>query len=394
MRPLAIASVVMLVLTGSAWGQGEGDDRREIGQKIDRLHEKIGEARRRETVLTSEISAVTAKIRTLEDAVSRASGQLLKLQAELAVHEVRLAELTALLDLQTRKLVRLRTEHVVAQRRLEKRLVEVYESHSPSAMEVVLTAASFSELLDQLDYLNEIGEQDRSIVDQVSSAKTQMRTLRERTGRLRRDVARTTRAIEQRTKRQRAERDRLLRNQQALGTARSEKRETLASIQEDEREFLHEVEGLERTSAALAASIRSAQAATPVATVSHSAVSASGFIWPVAGPVTSGFGWRWGRMHEGIDISAGSGTPIHAAASGTVIHAGWMGGYGNLVAIAHSGSVSTAYAHQSSIAVSVGQAVSQGQTIGYVGCTGHCYGSHLHFEVRVNGSAVDPLGYL
>jgi murein DD-endopeptidase MepM/ murein hydrolase activator NlpD len=117
-------------------------------------------------------------------------------------------------------------------------------------------------------------------------------------------------------------------------------------------------------------------------------------IWPVSGPVTSGFGWRWGRMHEGVDIAAPSGTPIAAAASGSVIYASWMSGYGNLVVVDHGGGLATAYAHLSGYAVGAGQGVSQGQTVGYVGCTGHCYGAHLHFEVRVNGSAVDPLGYL
>ena len=103
---------------------------------------------------------------------------------------------------------------------------------------------------------------------------------------------------------------------------------------------------------------------------------------------------RWGRIHTGIDIGVSYGTPIHAAASGQVIYAGWMEGYGNLVFIDHGRGISTGYAHQSSIAVSNGQSVTQGQVIGYVGCTGHCFGPHLHFEVRVNGTPVDPLGYL
>jgi murein DD-endopeptidase MepM/ murein hydrolase activator NlpD len=99
-------------------------------------------------------------------------------------------------------------------------------------------------------------------------------------------------------------------------------------------------------------------------------------------------------MHEGLDIAASYGAPISAASSGTVIYAGWMGGYGNLVVIDHGGGLATAYGHQSSIAVSSGSQVSQGQTIGYVGSTGHSTGPHLHFEVRVNGAAVDPMGYL
>jgi murein DD-endopeptidase MepM/ murein hydrolase activator NlpD len=98
-------------------------------------------------------------------------------------------------------------------------------------------------------------------------------------------------------------------------------------------------------------------------------------------------------MHEGIDIGVGSGTPIRAAAGGTVIFAGWMGGYGNLTIIDHGNGLATAYAHQSAFAVG-GGAVSQGTVIGYVGTTGNSTGAHLHFEVRVNGSPVNPLGYL
>ena len=103
---------------------------------------------------------------------------------------------------------------------------------------------------------------------------------------------------------------------------------------------------------------------------------------------------RWGRMHEGIDIGVPYGTPIHAAAAGTVIYAGWGDGYGNLTVIDHGNSLATAYGHQSSIAVGLGQSVTQGQVIGYVGCTGYCFGAHLHFEVRVNGEPVNPLAYL
>jgi murein DD-endopeptidase MepM/ murein hydrolase activator NlpD len=116
-------------------------------------------------------------------------------------------------------------------------------------------------------------------------------------------------------------------------------------------------------------------------------------IWPVNGPVVSGFGMRWGRMHEGIDIAVPSGTPIRAALSGTIVLAGPNGGYGNYTCISHGGGLSTCYAHQSSFARTSGS-ISQGSILGYVGCTGHCFGDHLHFEVRINGTAVDPLGYL
>jgi murein DD-endopeptidase MepM/ murein hydrolase activator NlpD len=166
----------------------------------------------------------------------------------------------------------------------------------------------------------------------------------------------------------------------------------LASVQDSRHAAQEDLDAMQAESAKLAAQIRaSSGGGTGASTGSGS--SSSGFIWPVNGVLTSGFGWRWGRMHEGIDIGVGSGTPIRAAAGGTVIYAGWMGGYGNLTIIDHGNGLATAYAHQSAFAVG-GGAVSQGTVIGYVGTTGNSTGAHLHFEVRVNGSPVNPLGYL
>jgi murein DD-endopeptidase MepM/ murein hydrolase activator NlpD len=260
---------------------------------------------------------------------------------------------------------------------------------------VLLSASSFTDLVSGAEYVDSIGAQDRRIADDVGLAKVQVRAQRERTKRIRAVVASETRTIAVRTEQVRAVRDALLASERRLAAARSSKRQSLVEIRESKAEYLHEAAGLEQASAALGASIRAAQASRSSYTApSDSTPSAAGFIWPVNGPVVSPFGMRWGRMHAGIDIAVPSGTPIHAAASGRVVYAGWMDGYGNLVAVDHGGGLSTAYAHQSSIGVGVGQTVSQGQTIGYVGCTGHCFGPHLHFEVRVNGSPVDPLGYL
>ena len=191
----------------------------------------------------------------------------------------------------------------------------------------------------------------------------------------------------------RALRQQLLAARDAVASRKERRERALAALTQRERAELAEIEALERASAELAARIRAAQAVarTPP---TPSAPSSAGFVWPVPGPVTSPYGMRWGRMHEGIDIAAPMGAPVRAAAAGQVIYAGWMGGYGNLVVIDHGGGLATAYAHLSSIAVSLGQAVSQGDLVGAVGSTGHSFGPHLHFEVRVNGAAVDPLGYL
>ena len=125
------------------------------------------------------------------------------------------------------------------------------------------------------------------------------------------------------------------------------------------------------------------------------------FIWPVSGPITSGFGYRTDPItgatayHAGLDIGAACGTPIKAAGTGVILSAGFnSGGYGNMTLINHGNGLSTLYGHQSSIIVSAGQSVTQGQVIGYVGSTGKSTGCHLHFEVRVGGNPVDPSGYL
>jgi murein DD-endopeptidase MepM/ murein hydrolase activator NlpD len=115
---------------------------------------------------------------------------------------------------------------------------------------------------------------------------------------------------------------------------------------------------------------------------------------PVRGTVTSNFGPRWGRNHDGIDIAAPTGTPVRAAACGTVSLAGQQSGYGNMVCITHTSQFSTCYAHLSRFGVTDGARVTQGQVIGYVGCTGSCTGPHLHFETRVGGQAQDPRTYL
>ena len=121
-----------------------------------------------------------------------------------------------------------------------------------------------------------------------------------------------------------------------------------------------------------------------------------GFSWPATGKLTSRYGRRWGRMHKGIDIAGPVGTPINAAADGTVIAAGWnSGGYGNLVEIRHADGTTTRYGHNSQLSVSVGQTVRQGQQLAEMGSTGHSTGSHLHFEIRPSGgAAVNPIAHL
>lgn len=118
------------------------------------------------------------------------------------------------------------------------------------------------------------------------------------------------------------------------------------------------------------------------------------FVWPAVGEITSPFGYRWGRHHAGIDIAAEEGAPVRAARAGRTVSAGWQGGYGYAVLLDHGQGLTTLYAHLDGFAVSSGQHVAAGQAVGYVGDTGYSFGAHLHFEVRQEGKAVNPLQFL
>jgi murein DD-endopeptidase MepM/ murein hydrolase activator NlpD len=389
-----LLACVLLVAAPASGHDGVVKRKAEIDATIGTLQQRIDAAKAREGVLTSQIAVVTSKIRALEDDVQSASARLSQLESVLALHQRRLDRLNALYGVQTRKLVFLQRQHKAATARLNKRIVEIYTSDPTSALTVVLEAASFSDLLDQLEFLNDIGSQDERIAHEVKDAKLQMQETRNATRRTRKQVAATTKVVADRTAEQRAVRDRLASSQRELATARADKRSTLADVREDKNDALEHMNELLAESATLAARIRSAQSSGVVVPGPTGAASAAGFVWPVHGILTSGFGWRWGRMHEGIDLAVPSGTPVVASASGTVVVAGWLGGYGNLVVIDHGNGMATAYGHNTSVTVGYGQTVAQGQLIAYSGSTGHSTGPHVHFEVRVNGSPVDPLGYL
>ena len=384
---------LLLAVSPVASGQESASEQKEIVDgRISALERKIAAAREKEGVLTAEIEVVTDKIDALQDDVTAAESRLDQLEDVLALHQRKLDRLNRLYALQTRKLVFLQRQHKEAIARLSKRIVEIYTSERTSELSVVLEAGNFSDMLDQLEFLSTIGRQDERIATEVAGAKVEMQETRNATRKTRREVAATTRTVAARTAEQRAVRDRLAWSQRELATARRDKRDTLDEVREDKDAALAHVVELQAQSAALASKIRSAQSSA--AAVTTGPPSASGFIWPVQGVLTSSYGWRWGRMHEGIDIAVASGTPVVAATAGTVVYAGWMGGYGNIVVIDHGGGIATAYAHNTGVTVGSGQQVAQGQLVAYSGSTGNSTGPHVHFEVRVNGAATDPLGYL
>jgi murein DD-endopeptidase MepM/ murein hydrolase activator NlpD len=396
-RTLLIAALLgafVILAVPSALGQSPTERKAYLDRKISGLREEIEAAKREEGALSTEIEAASQRIEALGGDISALTALIAELEVDLAVHRSRLARLEARVEEQTRQIDHLQTQYTIAQKRLEERLVELYQNEETDAFEILLQVQSLADIVDQLEYLESIGRQDQALTDQIRTLRDEIRVKRADTRLTKVEVAKETKALEQKTAEQVAARAELVAQQNALAAARANRRSMLASVRANRHKAQEDVQAMQAESARLAERIRAAAASSGGGGGSSgSGLSSSGFIWPVSGVVTSGFGMRWGRMHEGIDIAAPSGTGIRAAAAGRIIYTGYMGGYGNITIIDHGNGLSTAYAHQSSIYVG-GGSVSQGTVIGTVGTTGNSTGPHLHFEVRVNGSPVDPMGYL
>jgi murein DD-endopeptidase MepM/ murein hydrolase activator NlpD len=379
-RRLAIVAVGCLLLAAPAAGDS--------GHSLGQVQAKLSAARQKEARLQQQIGDLTTSIRQLEAHVGDVSKRLSVLEQDLSLHQRRLEKLNALYAFETERLTFLRRAYATALHELNLRMIDLYETHDPTLVEVIIESDSYQDALDRIHYLDSIAQQDKHIAAKVADARNAMRATRAQTKVVRTRVHAETQVIAVRTQQQRDVRDQLLASKHRLSGKRASQQTALKLTRKQEQTLQSEAAAI----AAAQAQVRSRLAAAQGPT--DSTPSASGLIWPVSGPVVSPFGYRWGRLHAGIDIAVPYGTPIHAAGAGTVVLAGWVSGYGNYTCIDHGGGMATCYAHQSSFAVSQGASVSQGQVIGYVGCTGHCFGPHLHFEVRINGAPVDPLGYL
>ena len=362
-----------------------------VEERLNQTEDKLTEANDRKGVLSSEIAALSRRISDYESQVSA-------LRAEERAVELRLAAKQAELDSAEAEVADAYRELKVLAGRLKRslqilsdRLVSIYQSGSTEIADLVLTSADYGELIEQSEYLEHIQNQDETIVTRVRDLRDQQQATVVKLKKAKETIeaARDSIAAEERnlaTARQAVE------DQQGeLLAVRGQRRDALGRI-DDQVGHLEEIQA--DLQAKIQEQIAAASGLSTLPAGPMSAPSAAGLIWPLDGLLTSGFGYRWGRMHEGIDIAVPEGTPIRAAKAGTVIMASYNGGYGNYTCVDHGSGLSTCYAHQSGFAVSSGQSVGQGQVIGYSGNTGSSTGPHLHFEVRINGAAQDPMGYL
>jgi peptidoglycan DL-endopeptidase CwlO len=396
---LALAGAMLVLAALTVASGAPAQSLQEIQQKLDDSRSQLDQkqsqlqhAKDREGVLSTtiqkygdQLDQLRSQVASLQNQISIAQTQLKKKQAELKQAKARLEQLRA-------KLKR-------SLRILKGRLVQIYESNSPDAMTVILNSHGLRDMLTRYDYLQRIQSQDTSIAVRVKDLRNQEKETVDRVRSARNAIADKKAQLEQSQAALEAKQSDLAdaqqKDQQLLSQVQSTQDHLEGDISSISDQIASQLQAQQQAEAAQAAAQSSSTGSTaPTGPVQGE--SSSGMIWPVNGPITSPFcePRPWEACHPGIDIGVPTGTPIHAAAAGTVAIAGPESGYGNYTCIDHGGGLSTCYGHQESISVSVGQQVSQGQVIGISDCTGLCFGPHLHFEVRVNGQVVDPMGYL
>lgn len=395
--PVGLPPGASLTLDGAqAASRSDLSDRlSNVRSELQTIREKIEKAANARKAAQGDIAALDKSIAQAEDAVDEADAAHAAAAEKLAALQEQLAQVAADLAGKREELAQTESDLLAEQRILDNRLVNVYKAGGGVVyLEAVFASESLAELVGRMTLLADLVRQDNAILSQIKSLRgrvaAQKLALEEEQARIaaleEEQAALTTRLAEA------AERCRVALEE--LETARAAKKKVLAAAEKDEAAWRRQESELQAESKRIAEMLKAAS--TP-----KTAKTGSGVLsWPLVGEVTSGFGYRVHpifnvrRLHTGIDIDGDTGDPIKAAAGGTVVSAGWQGGYGKCVIVVHSGGLATLYGHMSQIKVSAGQSVKKGQVIGKVGSTGYSTGPHLHFEVRVNGDCVDPMKYL
>lgn len=398
----SVALAALLTIAALAPGDGalaasEAERQREIQAEIDRLRDELDEVAEDEAEVLAELRVTQ---RRKNDEVAKLTEIDKSMTAALAALEVAQSKLDrAIADelAAQQRLEAVRTDLEGARATLRDQAVASFMRFGSGAerLDVLLRASTISELHDAQAFVDALAQRQARIVERFSA-------LQEDTAALEADAEESRAAAA-------AQRDEVQTQTDALAAARAEQAEATSVADAEaarEQALLEQIRG---TRASYERRIREQQRESDaIADLLRrrgrggTQISGRGSLSsPLANPVvTSTFGYRihpiFGdrRLHAGLDMRASSGTPILAPAPGDVVFAGWRGGYGNTTIIDHGGGVATMYAHQSAIRVEAGDTVRRGQVIGAAGSTGNSTGSHLHFEVRVNGTPVDPLPYL
>lgn len=390
---LVAALLSGVVLCGTpAYIMAEDED---LTNQLDSIQQQVNQQNAAKADAETVIGSVSEQLRQIEEQLRQATAELgtikeqrVAVENDITLNERQLAE---------------------AQKRLEgresvfyKRVRDIYINGRLSYLDVVIGSKDFSDFANRLEVLKRIIDSDITLINEIKKERADIEAHKQKLEADRAKLVELEKAA--------------LAKQAEIEQKKAERNVVLQKAQNDRATAMQAIEELNASSAQVSAMLKERQAARAAAAAAAAAVAAQSsggqgvsdnwvqgtgqLGWPVSGEITSPYGYRvhpiWGTTiyHSGIDIGVDEGTPVHAADGGVVVWSGWMGGYGYAVVIDHGNGLSTLYGHNSELAVDEGQSVAKGQVISYAGSTGNSTGPHVHFEVRVNGDPVDPMGYL
>lgn len=367
---LALSLLISLSVTGTALADDLEDQLADLQRQAEEQQAKTNEA-------SAKVESVSERLRQIQEELRVATAEYKEVKGQLDSVEDKISDNTELLQ-------KTEADLKVKNKKLQQRVRDIYINGQISYVDVLFGAKDFADLMTRMDVLKRIIKHDYDLIMKVKEEKATVENTR---AQLEKDKAEAEVLVADAQAKKIKVEDKESEQQVLLDQAIYD-RDTSERMYEEIMAASQEVANMIRRSQMSSAGYSGAPA------------GAGGMIWPISGPITSEFGWRThpifgtARFHSGLDIGGDYGMPIYAAASGTVIYAGWISGYGNAVIIDHGGGVTTLYGHNDSLNVSEGENVAQGQVIAMCGSTGNSTGPHCHFEVRENGEPVSPYGYL
>lgn len=380
-RALLALTATLAMLTAACAAVATSADARSAAE----LQGRIASKQSRAAALSSDIDDMSSRISGLRGRINKLQNTQNRIQRDLDAKLARQREVANDLSISRDRLKRLKKRLAHSREVLAERIVEVYKQGQPNMIDVVLNSDGFADVVTRATYMRRIANQDQTVIAEVTGLKGKTQKETTKLAKLEKEASKLVAEVRERRNEVAASKRPLTRQRSQLASAVSSRKTKLARVS---RSLAHDQEDLAKMMAANSGIVGALDTSAPIK-------KGSGQLdWPVNGQFTSPFGSRWGRLHAGIDIAVPVGTAVRAADAGTVRIAGFVGGYGNYVCIQHTGRLSTCYGHNSRLLVSVGQSVRKGQIVAASGNTGTSTGPHVHFEVRVNGNPVDPMGYL
>lgn len=368
----------------------------DLDDQVQDLQGQIDSSRLEQENWQQVIEDVSAKLKQIQADLDAANARLQSIQTKQA-------EINAQIAQTQNEIVKMEAYLKTRQDVLNRRVRAIYMHGQLNYLEVILGANSFSDFANRVELLKRVIRSDYNLILEIQKQKAAIEAKKAQLEEDKRQLdalAAEAEKTRQEIAKKKAE------QQKVLDAAKSNKA-AAAQMEQDLNAQLASVRNLIQQRLAAAEAARQAAQQQAASDDEGGGGSDDNYVqgtgamgWPCSGPITSPFSYRTHPIfgttifHAGIDIGVDYGTPIHAADSGVVVYSGWISGYGNAVIIDHGGGISTLYGHNQSLAVSEGQSVSKGSVIAYAGSTGNSTGPHCHFEVDVNGSPVNPMGYL